>query len=197
MSASAYGAIAGGALSGVSSLLSLRSENKAIIGQIEREGRQLSSFMRQININREQLDRELGDVLTDNALLTAKDYSTAVVMMSGSGTIGGTTEAFSKQAYMEQIKTDAKYVAQARNSEMGLLTEGISRQMNFKYGSDATRSQMKSPLEAFIGTTSAIIGGASQGASIGSKFTSSGGALTTSQATIASATEAPSRSYGF
>lgn len=174
MNAAGYGAIGGGALAGVSSILSLGSQNKAIIGQIEREGVQLASQMRQININREQLDRELGDVLTENALNTAKDYSTAVVMMSGSGTIGGTTEQVSKQAYVEQIKTDAKYVAQARNSDIGMLTESLSRQMNFKYGSDATRSQMKSPLEAFIGTTSAIIGGASQGASIASSFQTKG-----------------------
>lgn len=174
----AIGAVAGGGLAGISSILSLGSQNKAVIGQIEREGQVLSSQMRQININRDQLDRELGDVLSSNALTTAKDMATAKVIMSGSGTIGGTTAQVSKQAYMEQIKTDAQYIAQARNSEMGMLTDAVSKNMNFRLQSDANRSQIKSPLEAFIGTTTAIIGGASSGASMGSSFNSAASAQT-------------------
>ena len=166
----AIGAVLGGGLAGISSILSLRSQNKAVIGQIKSEGEVLASQMRQININRTQLDRELGDVLSSNALTTAKDMATAKVIMSGSGTIGGTTAQVSKQAYMEQIKTDAQYIAQARNSEMGMLTDAVSRNMNYRLQSDATRSQIKSPLEAFIGTTSAIISGASSGASMGQSF---------------------------
>ena len=170
----AIGAVAGGGLAGISSLLSLRSQNKAVISQIESEGEVLASQMRQININRDQLDRELGDVLSSNALTTAKDMATAKVIMSGSGTIGGTTAQVSKQAYMEQIKTDAQYIAQARNSEMGMLTDAVSRNMNYRLQSDATRSQIKSPLEAFIGTASAMISGASAGASMGQSFASAG-----------------------
>lgn len=174
----AIGAVVGGGLAGISSILSLGSQNKAVIGQIEREGQVLSSQMRQININRDQLDRELGDVLSQNALTTAKDMATAKVLMSGSGTIGGTTASVSKQAYIEQIKTDAQYIAQARNSEMGMLTDAVSKNMNFRLQSDANRSQIKSPLEAFIGTTTAIIGGASSGASMGSSFNSAASAQT-------------------
>lgn len=166
----AIGAVAGGGLAGISSILSLRSQNKAVISQIKSEGEVLASQMRQININRDQLDRELGDVLSSNALTTAKDMATAKVIMTGSGTIGGTTAQVSKQAYMEQIKTDAQYIAQARNSEMGMLTDAVSRNMNYRLQSNARRSQIKSPLEAFIGTTSAIISGASAGATMGQSF---------------------------
>lgn len=167
MSAAGIGALVGAGLAGISSILSLRSQNKAAISQIKSEGEVLASQMRQININRDQLDRELGDVLSSNALTTAKDMATAKVIMSGSGTIGGTTAQVSKQAHMEQIKTDAQYIAQARNSEMGMLTDAVSRNMNYRLQSRATRSQIKSPLEAFIGTASAIISGASAGASMG------------------------------
>lgn len=193
MSAAGIGALVGAGLAGISSILSLRSQNKAVISQIKSEGEVLASQMRQININRDQLDRELGDVLSSNALTTAKDMATAKVIMSGSGTIGGTTAQVSKQAYMEQIKTDAQYIAQARNSEMGMLTDAVSRNMNYRLQSSATRSQIKSPLEAFIGTASAIISGASAGASLGQSL-SGGGAKV---APTSGGVEATSRSYGF
>ena len=149
MSAAGIGAAAGGVLGFGSSLANLRAENKAIIGQIT---------------------RDLGDVLSENALATAKNMATAKVLMSTSGTIGGTTSQVSKQAYMEQILADAEQIKVARNREIGQLTEAISRQMNYRMQADAMRSKIKSPLEAVLQTATATIQGASAGASVGSSF---------------------------
>lgn len=163
MSAAAIGAGVGVGLGAISSALTLHSQNKAVINSIKQEGDLLASHMRQININREQLDRELGDILSENALLTAKNMSTAKVMMSVSGTVGGTSAQVSKQAYMEQIQSDANVINQARNQEISMLTDAVSKRMNYR----ATGSQIKSPLEATIGTLTSMMNGAAQGALLG------------------------------
>lgn len=172
MSAVGVGAIAGGALAGVSSMLSLRSQNKEALRQIESASSSMLSSLKQVNINRDLIDRDLGDFLTDNALATAKNMATATLVMSGSGTIGGTTAQVGKQAYIEQMRTDADIIKQSRNRDIEQLNLALSKQIEFRSQSNAIRSNIKSPLEAFIGTTSAIINGGSQGASMGSSFAS-------------------------
>lgn len=181
MSAAGYGGAVGSVVGGVSSVLTLKSQNKAVINSIKQEGDLLASHMRQININRDQLDRELGDILSENALLTAKNMSTAKVMMSVSGTVGGTSAQVSKQAYMKQIQDDANVINQARNQEISMLTDAVSKRMNYRVQSDATRSQIKSPLEATLGTLTSMLGGAAQGASLGQAMS---GAMTAKTPTL-------------
>lgn len=180
MSAAGIGAVAGGTLGGISSIIGLRAENKAVISSINREGASLASSMRQINFNREQLDRELGDILSASALDTAKQMATAKVIMSTSGTVGGTTKQVAKQAHMDAILREADIISQARNQEIGLLGQALQKRIEFKNRADAYRSQIKSPLEATIGTLTSIISGASGGASMGSSFGSVGTPATTS-----------------
>ena len=165
--AGGYGAAAGAVIGGVTSVIGLRSQNKQIISNIENEGNTLQSQMRMINLNREQLDRELGDVLSDNALATAKNMATAKVAMSMSGTVGGTSAQVSKQAYMEQIMADADAIAQARNSEKGMLMDAISKRIQFNQRANAYRSQIASPLAGFMQTLGSAMGMASQGAQLG------------------------------
>lgn len=170
MSAAGAGAIAGAGLGVASNVLSLKAQNKAVIGQIQREGQNLAIGMRQININRQLIEDDLGNVLSANALESVKNMATAKAIMSTSGTVGGTTAQVSKQAYMAQILADADAISQARNREVGLLTEQLSRRIQFRQSAEASRSQIASPLQAMIGTLSAAIGGASQGAMMGSSF---------------------------
>lgn len=195
MSAAAIGAGVGAGLSLISSSLTLSAQNKAVINSIKQEGDLLASHMRQININRDQLDRELGDILSENALLTAKNMSTAKVMMSTSGTVGGTSSQVSKQAYMDQILADANVINQARNQEISMLTDAVSKRMNYRVQSDATRSQIKSPLEATLGTLTSMLGGAAQGASIGQGVS---GAMSVKPTSLnVGGAESINRQYGF
>lgn len=187
LASGAVGAGIGAGIGIASSLLGLSSQNKASINQIKSEGELLASNMRQININRELIDRDLGDVLSANALATAKNMATAKVLMSTSGTVGGTTAQVSKQAYMEQILSDADLIKEARNRQQGQLTDAISRNMNYRLQANAIRSSIKSPMEALFGTiTSAIVGG-SQGAQIGTSFGSSSVSPLTSSGGISGA----------
>jgi len=166
MSAAVFGAIGGAALGGITNIIGLRSQNNATIGQITREGNALVTTMRAINQSRDQLDRELGTVLSENALTTAKNMATAKVLMSTSGTVGGTTTQVSKQAYVDQIRADADTIAKARNQEISLLNQEISKRIEFRNRADALRSNIKSPTEAFIGNLTSMISGATQGASL-------------------------------
>lgn len=188
MTAAGYGAIAGAGLAQVSNLLSLRSANKAAIGQIQREGHNLATSMRQININRQIIENDLGNVLSANALESVKNMATAKAIMSVSGTVGGTTAQVSKQEYMSQILADADAISQARNREAGLLTEQLSRRIQFRQSADATRSQIASPLQAVVGSISSMISGAAQGAMIGNSLggIGSGGGAIDATAVVAS-----------
>lgn len=165
--AAGIGAGAGMALGALSSTIGLKAQNKAVINQIQSEGRMLAIQSKMINQNREQLDRELGDILSANALATAKNMATAKVLMSTSGTVGGTTRQVSRQAYMDAILADADEISKARNSDIGLLNQQLSNQINFRNRAGAMRSQIKSPTEAMIGTMMSMLGGAMQGAQLG------------------------------
>lgn len=167
MTAAAGGGLIGVGLGAATSIMGLRSENKATISQINREGYVLQSNMRQINQNREQLDRELGDILSASALATAKNMATAKVLMQSSGTVGGTTAQVSKQAYMDQLLYDAEKIKEARNQEIGMLTQAVSMQMGYRMKADAIRSQIKSPLQAALGTLTSAISMGAQGMAIG------------------------------
>jgi hypothetical protein len=186
MSAAGYGAIAGAGLGVATSIIGLSSANKAAIGQIQREGDNLAINMRSINLSREELDRELGDILSKNALETAKNMATAKVLMSTSGTVGGTSSQVSKQSYMDQILADADVITKARSSEKSLLNDAISKRIAFRQSADATRSTIKSPLEAFVGTLSSAIGGAGQGMAVGEQLGKAmpAGGLTTQQLSV-------------
>lgn len=181
--AGAYGAAGGMALGAVTSIIGLRESNKSAISQINREGYVLQSHMRMINQNRETLDRELGDILSADALETAKNMATAKVLMSKSGTVGGTTSQVSKQAIMNQLLADADAIKQARNQELSLVTQAVSRQMNYRMQSDAIRSGIKSPLSAALGTLGSVIGMAGQGAMIGQSIGQALPASNTNQST--------------
>lgn len=167
MTAAAAGGFAGAGLGMATSIIGMRSQNKAAIGQIERLGQNLSIEMRAINQNREQLNRELGDILSDNALSTAKNMATAKVLMSTSGTVGGTTAQVSKQSYIDQIQADAETITQARNQEYALLNQAISKQVEFRNQANAVRSKIPSPLEGFMQTLTTGIQGGAQGMQIG------------------------------
>lgn len=165
-------AVAGGAglgavLGFATSAITNRATNKAALRQINALGENLLITTRAININREQLDRELGDVLTENALATAKDMATAKVLMSTSGTVGGTTRAVAKQAYINQIRSDADLISKARNQDISLLNQAISERINFRTQAASVASQIKTPMEAMFGTLNAIVSGASTGAALG------------------------------
>lgn len=167
MTPSGGGAIFGAGLGIASNIIGMRSQNKAAIDQINRLGEGMSIEMRAINQNRDQLDRELGDILSDNALETAKSMATAKVLMSTSGTVGGTTAQVSKQSYIDQIQADAQTITQARNQEHALLNQAISKQVEFRNQANAMRSKIPSPLEGFMSTLNAGMQGASGGAQIG------------------------------
>lgn len=175
MSAALVGAGAGAFLGFATSMIGNKAQNKAVINQINMLGENLAINTRAINFNREQLDRELGDILSENALATAKNMATAKVLMSTSGTVGGTSRQVARQAYVDQIRADADVISKARSTDMSLLNQAISERISFRNQANATRSQIKSPLEAMIGTLSSMVQGGTAGATMAQNITPVGG----------------------
>ena len=174
MTASSGGMLVGAGLGMATSIIGMNASNNETLRQINAGGQNLSIEMQAINQNRTQLDRELGDILSDNAMSTAKNMATAKVFMSQSGTIGGTTSQVSRQSYIDQINADANAINQAKNSEYALLNQAISKQLEFRNQADALRSKIPSPLQGFLSTMNASIQGGKSGMQIGQAV---GGAL--------------------
>ena len=167
MTAAGYGAIGGAALGSITNLIGMSGANKSAINQIKAEGELLQTHTRMMNYNRELIDRQLGDVLSSTALETAKNMATAKVLQSKSGTVGGTSALVSKQHYINQIQAEATAITQARNSEINVMMDNISKQISYRNKANSIRSTIKSPMEALVGGLSAAIGGASAGAQLG------------------------------
>ena len=167
MTSAGYGAIGGAALGSVTNLIGMNSANKSAINQIKAEGELLQTHTRMMNYNRELIDRQLGDVLSSTALETAKNMATAKVLQSKSGTVGGTSAMVSKQHYINQIQAEATAITQAKNSEISVMMDNISKQISYRNKANSIRSTIKSPMEALVGGLSAAIGGASAGAQLG------------------------------
>ena len=181
MSAAGYGALAGAGIAVTSNILSMRSANKQAINSINQQGEALKmqgtnliSNLNLIQYNIDELDRELGDVLSQDALATAKNMATAKVIMSTRGTVGGTSALVSKQEFVDQIQADAEAINKYKKEDVNMLTSQLTKQIDFataqrqaQWNMDATRAGITSPFGALLGTMSAAIGGASAGASMG------------------------------
>ena len=78
------GAYAGAGIGIATNILSMRSANKQAINSINQQGEALQlqgsnliSNLKLIQYNRDELDRNLGDILSQDALITAKNMATA------------------------------------------------------------------------------------------------------------------------
>jgi hypothetical protein len=188
MSAAGYGALAGAGIGIATNMLSMRSANKQAINSIKQQGEALKmqgsnliSNLKLIQYNRDELDRDLGDILSADALATAKNMATAKVYMSTRGTVGGTSALVSKQVFIDQIQADAEAINKYRKEDVNMLTSQLAKQIEFKtqqrqaqWNMDATRAGIASPFAALLGTMSASIDGASSGASMGQQISKDG-----------------------
>jgi hypothetical protein len=188
MSAAGIGALAGAGFGVATNMLSLRSANKQAINSLKQQGEALSlqgsnliSNLKLIQYNRDELDRDLGDILSADALATAKNMATAKVYMSTRGTVGGTSSLVSKQVFIDQIQADAEAINKYRKEDVNMLTSQLAKQIEFKtqqrqaqWNMDATRAGITSPFAALLGTMSAAINGASGGASMGQQISKAG-----------------------
>jgi hypothetical protein len=187
-------ALAGAGLGVATNMLSLGSANKQAINSIKQQGEALKmqgsnliSNLKLIQYNRDELDRDLGDILSADALATAKNMATAKVYMSTRGTVGGTSALVSKQVFIDQIQADAEAINKYRKEDVNMLTSQLAKQIDFataqrqaQWNMDATRAGIASPFAAVLGTMSAAINGASAGASMGQGISKMGSAnLTT------------------
>lgn len=181
MSAGLYGMLAGAGTGLITGVQGQQRSNAEMLRKLRQEGSLFLIHTNIINQNRTQLDNELGGILSDNALKTAKAEATTRVLMSTSGTVGGTTGLVSKQAYMDQNIADAEAIMKGRNQEVALLNEYLSRRINFKMTAEAAQAGVLSGSEMGMGIFSQMMGGASAGGSFGSQL---GSALPTQGSTL-------------
>ena len=158
------------AIAGASAALSIygniqgrKKQNRAIISSIEQKGRALVSDVKIANENINQIERNLGNTLSANALQSAKLVAQSRALAASSGTAGGTTETTSKQSYIDQTIADAEAIFQKRNQEVEQLRSQLVSRISFKNEADALRSQIPSTTEAIFSMIGAGLSGAQQG----------------------------------
>jgi len=173
------GAVLGGMQSAKANKAASQERIRGLNYAVSSEGENLIMNTRLMEQNRQQLDEELGGILTDNALNTAKNIATANVIASGSGTAGGTTAMASKQAYIDKIEADAEVVRQARNQQNSMLTQMLQDRVNYR---NSIISQSFTGLSASAMRTqnlTAGVQGAQTGMQFGQAFSGAGSANTT------------------
>lgn len=159
-------ALAGAALGMMANNEDTKNKFKGVAEQIGIESEYLLMNSRQAYQNSVQLDNELGDILSANALETAKAMATSNAIMSASGTVGGTNKLVSRQAMMNQILTDADTIAQARNQKIDILNKNIGERIDFRMRSNAMIAGLPSATSQMLSGINAGIKGASMGMSL-------------------------------
>lgn len=159
-------ALAGAALGMMANNEDTKNKFKGVAEQIGIESEYLLMNARQAYQNSVQLDNELGEILSANALASVKELATANAVRASSGTVGGTNNLVMKNAMMMQTLQDADTIAQARNQKIDILNKNIGERIDFRMRSNAMIAGLPSATSQMLSGINAGIKGASMGMSL-------------------------------
>lgn len=163
-------ALAGAALGMMANNEDTKNKFKGVAEQIGIESEYLLMNARQAYQNSVQLDNELGEILSANALASVKELATANAVRASSGTVGGTNNLVMKNAMMMQTLQDADTIAQARNQKIDILNKNIGERIDFRMRSNAMIAGLPSATSQMMSGINAGIKGASMGMSFGNQL---------------------------
>lgn len=136
------------------------AKNKAVISTIDRKGRAFVSENEIIEQQRDELDRELGDLLTGSALDSIKAQSASRAIQASSGTVNADVNT---EARMTQMLEEQQLLSKAKTSDVNMLRQQLVNRISFRNEAEALRSGMQSGTEAQLGTISAGLQGLTSG----------------------------------
>lgn len=147
----------GGALLGMGSSTSgIKAQSKNIVKQIEAEGQNYVFESHIINQQRQEVYRELSDIMTSNGLAALQAEASARAANAMRGVGGKSIDQASLNVAMQNNLVNAKSIAEWRNTDISLLRQQATRRREFEQRTTALASGMEGSGSTFM---KSILGG--------------------------------------
>jgi len=174
-SSSMFGGISmAGALSGLvgtflgtgAQVSAIKSQNQGIIKQIEAEGRNYVFESSMIEQQRDEIARELGDMMTDVGLQGLEAEAKVRAMNAERGVAGASVEQSSLDVAMKMNKANADLISQYNNSDVNMLRRQLAKRVDMENKMSQLSSGISSPMSAGLSTLSSGVTGFKTGLQI-------------------------------
>lgn len=178
-----WGGAIGSIFGAIGAVGQVKANGKALLQNVSNMNEAMLIQQRRIAKNREQLNRELGMVLSENSMQVVGQMANAKVMGATTGTIGGTTEQTVNAKRMIGTLMDADAIMKARNQENQMLHESLVARIQNKWNIDSALSGQPSGFSSFMQGINATLSGYQMGQKIVSGFLANNPDLITNKAT--------------
>lgn len=160
------GGIIGSIFGSTGAIGQIKANSKALLQNVSNMNDAMIIQQKRIAKNREQLNRELGMILSDNAMQVVNSMAEAKVLGATTGTIGGTTKQVVNSKRMVGTLMDADAIMKARNQENQMLHESLISRIQNKWNIDSTLSGQQSGFSSFMQGINATLSGYQMGQKI-------------------------------
>lgn len=143
----------------------IESQNRAVLANIKSDYESLNFSLRQKNAQMDDLNRAVGDKLSETGFQAMVTESRLRAASAETGTSGTVAREATSQADVQRLHSDAIILRESDLSKQSLMTSAAAEIMSFENRADSMRSQMVSPLSAGLNTLSSGISGFQSGLS--------------------------------
>ena len=157
-------------IAGAAQVADIKARSKATLAAIEAEA---NSMMIQKEILQDQaddLDRELGDSMSQNALAAMKAEARLRAGAAETGTAGGTTTTATKEAYMVQTLDNAILIGRKRGAETDIARRSLMIAVGFDNRMQELQGSMPTPMGAFMATLNSSMSGYQSGSKLAGTY---------------------------
>ena len=143
----------------------IESQNRAVIANIKSDSESLNFSLRQKNAQMDDLNRAVGDRLSETGFQAMVTESRLRAASAETGASGTTAREATSQADVQRLHSDAIILRESDLTKQSLMTSSAAEILSFENRADSMRSQMVSPLSAGLKTISSGISGFQSGLS--------------------------------
>jgi len=143
----------------------IKAQNKVILANIDSESKSMNFSLRQKNEQMKDLDRAVGDKLSENgfnAMVTEARLRTASAETGASGTV---SQEVTASADVQRMHNDAIILRESDLAKQSLMTSSAAEILNFSNRATSIRSSQRSSASAGLNVLNAGIGGFTSGLS--------------------------------
>jgi hypothetical protein len=147
------------AMAGLTTLEDQKTQNDAILTQIEQEGEASIYRLGMTQEEIKEIDRELSSAMSQTEIQSLKDEAFAKAYTAESGLSGTSAKEVAAEATVSKAQVQTQQVAQAKGQQRRLLSTMFQEKQQYEQRTELLIEQMKSPTEAGLGAFSASMAG--------------------------------------
>ena len=140
-----------------------QAQSDATISNIASMGDSMIYGVNQKQIAMDQLDRVMGDKLSESGLEALKREARLKASAAETGTAGGTTTSAIDEAYSEKLFRDSKIIRDSRIQKDSMRSSMVADILSFENQADSMISGIPSQLSSILQVAGAGLGGFSSG----------------------------------